>query len=610
LNTLFKSLRPYLWKYRWPLLLGTVFIIISNVFSIYPAQIVRDTINLVGDLVHMDALVDGFGAQQAMDKTINQSLILFGVLMVAAALLRGYFLFLVRQTIIVVSRKIEYDQKNVLFDKYQQYSLSILRRRQTGDLMARISEDIGSVRMFTGPGIMYTLNTLTLFVMVMVTMIYVNAELTFYVLLPMPILALSIFWVHSIINKRSEETQAQLSTISSFTQEAFSGIRLLRAFAREKVSERQFNRESDLFKLKSMKLARVDAFFYPTIFLLVGLSTVLAVWIGGEKVIAGTLTIGNIAEFVLYINLLTWPVASLGWITSMIQKAAASQKRLDEMMALNSEIEFAANSPAPADAAIEFDRVSFTYADTGIQALKNISFSVPAGKTLGIVGSTGCGKSTVANLLLRLFDAGRGTIHIGGHTIETYSKEALRGAIGYVPQDVFLFSDTIAANIAFGKQDATPEEIKAAAEFAGVLDDILAFPKGFETEIGERGVTLSGGQKQRVSIARAYLRKPPLLILDDALSAVDTRTEAKILHHLRAQIMGSAQAGDNGHAAYRPTLVIISHRISAVQDADTILVMDDGAITERGTHADLIAAGGDYAQLFQKQLLEEEIVGV
>lgn len=602
MNTLFNSLRPYFWKYRWPLLLGTLFIIISNWFSIYPAQIVRDAVNLVGDLAHMDALVAGFGVQSGMDQTIQHALIVFGVLMVSAALLRGFFLFLVRQTIIVVSRKIEYDQKNTLFDAYQQYSLSILRRRQTGDLMARISEDIGSVRMFTGPGIMYTLNTITLFVMVMVTMIYVNPELTFYVLLPMPILALSIFWVHSIINKRSEETQAQLSSISSFTQEAYSGIRLLRAFAREKVSERQFNRESDIFKLKSMKLARVDAFFYPTIFLLVGLSTVLAVWIGGEKVIGGTLSIGNIAEFVLYINLLTWPVASLGWITSMIQKAAASQKRLDEMMALHSEIRFAENSTIPAQASIELTDVNFTYPDTGIRALKNISFKVEAGQTLGIVGSTGCGKSTIANMLLRLFDVDTGTIRIGGQDIGTYSKEGLRGAIGYVPQDVFLFSDTIAANIAFGKQDATQEEIRAAAEFAGVLEDILAFPKGFDTEIGERGVTLSGGQKQRVSIARAYLRKPPLLILDDALSAVDTRTEAKILQHLRQHISGAH--------AYKPTLVIISHRISAVQDADTILVMDDGTIVERGTHQQLIATGGDYAQLYQKQLLEEEIVGV
>ncbi len=605
LNQLIRSLSPYLWRYRLPLLLGTVFIIISNWFSIYPAQVVRDAINLVGDLIRLQKLVAGYPAEAQLYSTITAALVLFGVLMIGAALLRGYFLFLVRHTIIVVSRKIEYDQKSALFDRYQQYSLSILRRRQTGDLMSRITEDVGSVRMFTGPGIMYTLNTITLFIMVMVTMLYVNLELTLYVLMPMPLLAVAIFVVHSIINKRSDEMQAKLSDISSYTQEAFSGIRLLRAFAREEVSIKNFQRESDVLRGKGLRLAYIDALFYPTIFLLVGLSTVFAVWIGGEKVMQGTLSIGVIAEFVVYINLLVWPVAALGWITSMVQRAAASQKRLDELMALESEIHFPEESAAMQQASVTFADVSFTYPDTGIHAVKGIGFTVPAGTVLGIVGPTGCGKSTVANLVLRLFDVSKGAVHIDNRPIQAYSRAALRNEIGYVPQDVFLFSDTIANNIAFGKLAATREEIEAAARFAGVYDDVVGFPQGFDTVVGERGVTLSGGQKQRVSIARAYLRRPKLLILDDALSAVDTRTEAAILGHLRGHL-----DSNGSEQAYRPTLLIISHRISAVEHADQILVMQDGKVVEQGTHSALIATGGAYSELYEKQLLEEEIISV
>ncbi len=600
MRLLWISLRPYLWHHRVPLLWGIVFIIISNAFAIYPAQIVRDAFDLVADLIRMQRLLAGYSAEPLQRELFAASLLLFGLLVLAAAVLRGFFLYLMRQTMIVTSRKIEYQQKNELFDRFQDYSLMQLRRQQTGDLMARISEDVANVRMFTGPGIMYTLNTITLFLLVMVTMLYVNAELTFYALLPMPALALAIYVVHSSINRRSEEASAQLSTITSITQEAYSGIRLLRSYARESAAERQFDSGSDVYKDKALRLARVDALFFPTIMLLVGLSTLFTVWIGGEQVERGTISLGNIAEFVLYINLLTWPVASLGWITSMIQKAAASQKRINEMLDLRPELQFVEQSPAVVQPRLEWQQVSYTYPDTGITALREVSFSLEPGHRLGIVGPTGSGKSSLANLLLRMMERSSGHISLDGRPLEAYSKQALRETFGYVPQDVFLFSDTLANNIAFGRLDATRAEVEAAARFAGVYDDIMGFAEGFDTVIGERGVTLSGGQKQRVSIARAIIRRPQVLILDDALSAVDTRTEATILSNLERGL----ELPDG--TFYRPTLVVISHRLSAVEAAEQVLVLDDGRVVERGTHGQLMALDGAYADLYQKQLLEAE----
>lgn len=598
MKTLLTHLAPYLRKYRWYLFWGFIFIIISNIFTIYPAQVVRLAFNLVGDLVEYYQLIKGFRAETQLFDLVGSAVLLYGGLVLGLALLRGFFLFLVRQTLIVMSRKVEYEQKNKLYHHYQSFSLSILRRRQTGDLMARITDDVTNVRMFTGPGIMYTLNTLTLFAIVLTTMLAVNIELTFYVLIPMPVLFLSIYFVHSIIIKRSDEVQSQLSNLTSYVQEAFSGIRLLKAYGRERHFKKSFVQESDVYRHRSLRLVKVDALFFPLILLLIGASNLFIVFIGGLKVISGSITIGNIAEFMIYVNLLIWPIAALGWITSMIQKAAASQIRINQMLALVSELEFPRESQ-PVDAYdISFRNVSFTYNDTGIDAMKAVSLEIPAGSVAGVVGPTGSGKSSAANLLLRLMDPDEGEVCIGGNALPTYSADALRGAIAYVPQDVFLFSDTIRGNIAFGKADAEESEIIGAAKFAGVFDDIMDFPKGFDTKVGERGVTLSGGQKQRISIARAYLLKAKIIILDDSLSAVDTKTEELILKNLRSNLY---------HEDYAPTLLIITHRISTVKHADRVFVMNDGQLVEQGSHEELLKSDGIYARMHFRQQLEEEI---
>jgi ATP-binding cassette subfamily B multidrug efflux pump len=587
-------LNKYLWKYKGMLLLGTLFTVISNLFGIIPAQIVRHALDLVKETLDLYSLFDGTKVQASMYESFAFNILVYGLLIIAMALLKGVFLFLVRQTLIVMSRMIEYDLKSEIYAHYQTLPLSFYRRHNTGDLMARISEDVSKVRMYVGPSIMYGLNLITLFIMVISYMVSVSPKLTMYVLLPLPVLSVSIFFVSSIINKRSEEIQRNLSQLSTNAQEAFSGIRVLKAYVQETFSTKQFAEQSDSYRHKSLNLTKVDALFTPLIFLLVGLSNVLCVYVGGQEVIAGRLTPGNIAEFLIYVNMLTWPVTALGWTTSQTQRAAASQERINEFLREKTEIVSTENLQKDIAGDLRFEHVTFIYPDSGIIALKNFSLHVKAGQTVAILGGTGSGKSTLANLLLRMYDVSSGTIRIDNEPIQAYDLHDLRRQMGYVPQDVFLFSETISNNVRFGLPQLSEEKVVQATKDADLYGNIQDFPEGFGTKIGERGITLSGGQKQRLSIARAIAREPKVLILDDCLSAVDTQTEATILDNLKG-IM------DNR------TSVIISHRVSSARLADQIVLLDDGQIVEQGTHEDLMTRNGLYKELYDKQLQSEEI---
>lgn len=586
-------LNKYLYKYKHLLLLGFIFLVISNYFAVWPARVVRYALDYVTESFNLYRVYEGSSLSSSIFDELEVGVLILGALMILMALLRGFFLFLVRQTIIVMSRKVEYDLKNEIYEQYQSLPLSFYRRNNTGDLMNRISEDVSRVRMYLGPAIMYGVNLLILFPMVIYEMLKVNAELTLYALLPLPILSVSIYFVNNIINKRSEEIQESLSNLSTFVQEAFSGIRVIKSFVRERDSVRTFLKESEDYKHKSLKLTFVNALFFPLIMALIGLSVILTIYIGGSQVMNGQISYGNIAEFVIYVNMLTWPVTSLGWITSIIQRAAASQKRINEFLKEENSIVSTENLEHDIAGNITFDKVGFTYPDSGIRALDDISFEVKAGESIAIIGTTGSGKSTVANLIGRMYDATDGEIRIDGHDIKSHGLSSLRTQIGYVPQDVFLFSDTIANNIAFGGNGITREQVVQAAKDADLLKNIEDFPKGFETMLGERGITLSGGQKQRASIARAIVRNPSILILDDALSAVDTNTENTILNSL-ARIMKGR------------TSVIISHRVSSAKLADKIIVLDDGKIIEQGTNESLLAQNGVYKELYEKQLQQEE----
>lgn len=523
------------------------------------------------------------------------TILLYGALIVLMAILRGLFLFLMRQTIIVMSRHIEFDQKNEIYNHFQNLPLSFYRKQNTGDLMARISEDVSRVRMYTGPAIMYGINLVTLFILVIGYMISVSPELTFYTLLPLPLLSLSIYYVNNIIEKRSEEIQKSLSRLSTLTQEAFSGIRVLKAFVREEDSFKRFSNESEQYRDQSLKLTFVNALFFPLMGGLIGLSTLLAIYAGGLEVGKGTLTTGTIAEFVIYVNMLTWPVTSLGWVISITQRSAASQARINEFLNMSSDIVSKTNLLTPIKGNLSFKNVSFTYPDSGIEAIKNLSFSVDAGQSLAIMGATGSGKSTIASLISRMYDPTKGVIEIDGQDIKNWDPMFLRSEMATVPQDVFLFSDTISNNIQFGAKEAlSASKIEKAARQADLWDNIQVFPDKLETVVGERGITLSGGQKQRVSIARALVLNPKILVLDDCLSAVDTKTENAILNHLKAEMEGK-------------TTVIISHRVSSAKMADTIIVLDGGSKVEIGTHEELLALNGLYADTYQRQLATEEV---
>ncbi len=527
--------------------------------------------------------------------SLGQALLFFAGLVLLMALLKGVFTFFMRQTIIIMSRLIEYDLKNEIYAHYQELSMSFYKRNNTGDIMNRISEDVSRVRMYLGPGIMYTINLITLFVMVVTVMLHIDITLTLYALAPLPILSVLIYFVSNKINQKSENVQALLSKLSTFSQESFSGIRIIKSFVKEKYMNGVLKGEAENYRDKNLELVKLEAFFFPIMMMLIGLSTILTIYIGGIKTIAGEITLGNIAEFIIYVNMLTWPVTALGWVTSLVQRAAASQKRINEFLETEPEIKNPKTETQEIKGKIEFRKVSFTYPESGTRALQQISFSVKPGETLAIVGRTGSGKSTIADLICRLFDVSEGEILIDGTDIRNINLNALRDEIGYVPQEVFLFSDTIRNNISFGiKQEAVAQErIENAAKEAAIHDNIIKFPKAYETELGERGITLSGGQKQRISIARAIIDRPKILLFDDCLSAVDTETEEIILNSLR-DIM------------QEKTSLIISHRISSVKHANHILVLDEGKIIEEGTHEELLNRKGAYFEIHRKQLLEEQ----
>jgi ATP-binding cassette, subfamily B, multidrug efflux pump len=588
-----RYLNKYLLKYKKLLFWGLIWVLISNAFQILPAQMVRHAIDSVENNFKLYQSFQGTEAAPSFLKIFDRGILFFAGLIILMALLRGIFLYFVRQTLIVMSRLIEYDLKNEIFHHYQSLPLSFYRRNNTGDLLNRISEDVGRVRMYLGPSIMYGLQLFTLFLMLIPIMYSVSPKLTLYSLLPLPILSFSIYYVNNIIEHRSTEIQKSQSRLSTFVQEAFSGIRVLKSFNREAESIARFSKESDEYKRQSMKLTRVQSLFFPIVTALIGISTVATIYAGSVEVINGALTFGNIAEFVIYVNLLTWPVTLLGWTSSQVQRAEASQKRINEFLNQKTDI-LSGSLMQPLSGKVEFKDVSFTYPDTGIKALKSISFTIEPGESLAIIGKTGSGKSTIANLVARLYDVSAGEILLDGVSVKNFDLNSLRTQLGYVPQDVFLFSDTIYNNIGFGLSTPDKEKIYQAAKDADVFDNIMAFPQQFETRIGERGITLSGGQKQRVSIARAIVREPKILMLDDVLSAVDTKTENTILNSLKKIMVGR-------------TTIIISHRVSSAKLANKILVLSDGEVIEGGTHESLMAHKGTYFELYEKQTQAESV---
>ena len=583
-------LNKFFYKYRWKMIPGVIFVIISNYFGILPAQVIREAFDLVKDNIDLYRLYDGFDRQEIIYQLFGNSLLFFGAVVLVLALLRGIFLFMMRQTLILTSRHIEYDIKNEIYQHYQALDFSFYRKNNTGDLMNRATEDVNQVRNYLGPAIMYAINTVVLSIMIIYAMYSVNATLATYSLLPIPIISVLILFVNKVINRRSERIQRQLSQLSSFVQETFSGIRVIKTYAREEDKMNDFKTESNRYRTINLNLVKVQAVFFPLIIFLVGFSTIITVYIGGLEVNDGNLTAGNIAEFIIYVNQLTFPAMSLAWVTSLIQRASASQKRINEFLGTQSEIKNG-DRKVIMEGDIKVTNLSFTYPETGIKALDNISFHIPAGKTLAVIGKTGSGKSTLANLLLRMYDADKGIIQYDQNNIKDLQIKALRDQIGFVPQQVFLFSDSLARNIAFGLDEVDNDQVEQAAKDAAVYNNIIDFEKGFETHIGERGITLSGGQKQRVSIARALVKDPKILIFDDCLSAVDTKTEEEILHNLGKIMKGK-------------TSIIIAHRISTIKNADHIIVLDQGKIVEEGTHNELLNLNGEYASLHEKQLLE------
>ena len=613
------QLNKYFWKYRGRLFAGFILIFLGNIFSVYAPVVVRDGIDFLADALRVKNELDTpqdipapssfqyihswlsdspttihFTQANYASVVVKIGLLLAG-LYILMYIVKGIFLFYQRQALIVMSRHIEYDIKNSVYSKYQELDSSFYKRNRTGDLMNRISEDVNRVRMYVGPAVMYTLNLIVLLVMCIVVMLQIDVELTLYTLSPLPFMMILIFYVSKTINKKTELVQQQQSRLSAIVQESISGIRILRAFGRESSYSTSFTEESENYKKKQLELVKTDALFMPVIVILVGLSTILTVYVGAHKVMSGELSPGVIVQFVFYVNILTWPFAVVGWVTSLVLKAEASQARINEFLNTTSSIGDSINAQSWQPGDIVFNHVGYTYPDSGIEALHDVTFTVPKGKTVGIIGRTGSGKSTLAQLIPRMIDPTHGSIHIAGTDIREITTSSLRDHIGYAPQEVFLFSDTIRNNISFGRA-ATLEEISAAASAADVEESIQSFPSSYETLLGERGINLSGGQKQRISIARALINNPHILLFDDCLSAVDTHTEDRIIRSLRQIMKGK-------------TSIVIAHRISTVKDADMIIYLDQGRITEQGTHEELLNLAGSYASLHRKQLLEERLDG-
>ena len=581
INFLMKELQhlnKYFYKYRSRIIIGIFITIASKVFSVFVPKYIGSIIDVVN--------------QQLQNENVNEALfkstlLKYILIIVGAAAFSGIMTFLMRQTLINVSRFIEADLKNEVYQQYQRLSLNFYKKNRTGDLMNRISEDVGKVRMYVGPALMYSINTLTLFVVVIIFMYRQSPTLTMYTLIPLPILSVIIYKISSEIHKRSTVVQQFLSKLSTFSQETFSGISVIKAYGIEPQTYTNFEDLAETSKQKQLSLVRIQAFFFPMMILLIGLSNIVVIYFGGKQYMAGEITLGTISEFIMYVNMLTWPVATVGWVTSIVQEAEASQKRINEFLKTEPEIKNNNPKPSTIKGNIEFKNVSFTYDDTNIQALKDVSFKVNSGETLAIIGKTGSGKSTVLDLVGRLYDVEKGEISIDQNPIEQLNLNSLRNAIGYVPQDAFLFSDTINNNIKFGKENATDEEVIEAAKQAQVHKNIIKFNKQYDTVLGERGITLSGGQKQRVSIARALIKQPQIMLFDDCLSAVDTETEEKILNNLKKITEGK-------------TTIIVSHRISAAKNAHKIIVLDNGNIVQSGTHDQLINIDGYYKELYLK----------
>ena len=578
-----KYLNKYFIKYKWLLGAGAFFVIVSVIFKLFPALLIRNSFDTIAQVI------ENYKTGAVQNELVRWELIKYGLFIIASAVLQGIFMYFMRQTIVVMSRHIEYDLKNVVFEQYQRLTQRFFKQNNTGDLMNRISEDVGKVRMYVGPAIMYALNTGFTIILVISIMISVSPKLTLLTLAPLPLLAFLVYKVANLINVKSLAVQQQLSTLSTFAQESFSGMRVIKSYHRLHWFNAKFKAEAIEYRSVNEELFRVNATFQPIMILMVGISTLITIFVGGQLYFAGEVSAGNITEFIYYVNLLTWPIASIGWVTSLVQSAAASMERLNEFLSEEPDFKSGDYRPSSFQGTVTFKNVSFTYPNSGIQALDNVSFTLQAGHSLGILGKTGSGKSTVTALMVRQYDPTEGHILIDGIDVKDWHLPTLKKYLGWVPQEAFLFSDTIARNIAFGLDEFNQNQVEQAAKAAGVHDNIIDFPKQYETTVGERGVTLSGGQKQRVSIARALAKSPKLMVFDDWLSAVDTETEELILGNIK-------------EATASISSMIVAHRVSSVKHCEQIICLENGQIIEKGTHEELEIAGGHYSELISLQL--------